>query len=206
MINPENKQEVLYMVKEGISGFCMALADSVPGVSGGTVAFIMGFYDQFIGSIHDFVYGRVSKKKTAFRYLIKLAEGWMIGMVLAVLVLSALFESHSYIVSSLFIGFIAGSIPLIIREENHSFRQIREGILFGAIGILLVVGMQKHTVRRRIFFSKEQLFEKIWGYDYVGDSATVMVHINRIREKIEDNSRKPEILETVWGAGYRLNK
>ena len=38
------------MIKEAIGGFCMALADSVPGVSGGTVAFIMGFYDQFIGS------------------------------------------------------------------------------------------------------------------------------------------------------------
>lgn len=57
-----------------------------------------------------------------------------------------------------------------------------------------------------IVFSKEQLFEKIWGYDYTGDSATVMVHINRIREKIEDDSRNPKILETVWGAGYRLNK
>lgn len=57
-----------------------------------------------------------------------------------------------------------------------------------------------------IVFSKEQLFEKIWGYDYVGDSATVMVHINRIREKIEDDSRNPKILETVWGAGYRFNK
>lgn len=57
-----------------------------------------------------------------------------------------------------------------------------------------------------IVFSKEQLFEKIWGYDYVGDNATVMVHINRIREKIEDDSRKPKILETVWGAGYRFNK
>ncbi len=57
-----------------------------------------------------------------------------------------------------------------------------------------------------IVFSKEQLFEKIWGYDYVGDSATVMVHINRIREKIEDDSRSPKILETVWGAGYRFNK
>ncbi len=56
-----------------------------------------------------------------------------------------------------------------------------------------------------IVFSKEQLFEKIWGYDYVGDSATVMVHINRIREKIEDDSKNPEILETVWGAGYRFN-
>ena len=57
-----------------------------------------------------------------------------------------------------------------------------------------------------IVFSKEQLFEKIWGYDYVGDNATVMVHINRIREKIEDDSKNPQILETVWGAGYRLNK
>lgn len=56
-----------------------------------------------------------------------------------------------------------------------------------------------------IVFSKEQLFEKIWGYDYVGDNATVMVHINRIREKIEDDSRNPKILETVWGAGYRFN-
>ena len=42
------------MLKEGIGGFCMALSDSVPGVSGGTVAFIMGFYDRFIGCIHDF--------------------------------------------------------------------------------------------------------------------------------------------------------
>ena len=57
-----------------------------------------------------------------------------------------------------------------------------------------------------IVFSREKLFEKIWGYDYVGDSATVMVHINRIREKIEDDPKNPKILETVWGAGYRLNK
>lgn len=57
-----------------------------------------------------------------------------------------------------------------------------------------------------IVFSKEQIFEKIWGYDYVSDNATVMVHINRIREKIEDDSKNPQILETVWGAGYRLNK
>lgn len=55
-------------------------------------------------------------------------------------------------------------------------------------------------------FSKEQLFERIWGIEYLGDSATVMVHINRIREKIEDDPKRPVIIETVWGAGYRLNK
>lgn len=56
-----------------------------------------------------------------------------------------------------------------------------------------------------IVFSKEQLFERIWGYDYVGDSATVTVHINRIREKIEEDPSSPKIIETIWGAGYRLN-
>lgn len=57
-----------------------------------------------------------------------------------------------------------------------------------------------------IVFSKEELFEKVWGYDYIGDSATVMVHINRLREKIEEDSKNPKILETIWGVGYRLNK
>ncbi len=56
-----------------------------------------------------------------------------------------------------------------------------------------------------IVFSKEELFEKIWGFDYVSDAATVSVHINRLREKIEDDARNPKIIETVWGAGYRLN-
>ena len=56
-----------------------------------------------------------------------------------------------------------------------------------------------------IVFSKETLFEKIWGYEYVSDAATVSVHINRLREKIEDDARNPKIIETVWGAGYRLN-
>ena len=56
-----------------------------------------------------------------------------------------------------------------------------------------------------IVFSKERLFETIWGFDYVGDSATVTVHIGRIREKIEDDPARPRLIETVWGAGYRLN-
>lgn len=129
------------MLKEGICGFCMALADSVPGVSGGTVAFIMGFYDQFIGSIHNLVFGKRKAKKEAAGFLIKLGFGWIIGMILAVLLLSSLFESHIYLVSSLFIGFIAGSIPLIIKDEKNSFREINKGIWFCLMGILLVVGI-----------------------------------------------------------------
>lgn len=129
------------MLKEGINGFCMALADSVPGVSGGTVAFIMGFYDRFIGSIHDLAFGNRKEKKAALLYLAKLGLGWLLGMGMAVVVLSALFESHIYVVSSLFIGFIAGSIPFIIKEERDSLRETGKGILFCLMGILLVVGV-----------------------------------------------------------------
>ena len=57
-----------------------------------------------------------------------------------------------------------------------------------------------------VVFSKEKLFEDIWGFDYLGDSATVTVHINRVREKIEDNPAKPKFIETVWGAGYKFKK
>lgn len=127
------------MIKESINGFCMALADSVPGVSGGPIAFIMGFYDRFIGSIHSLVFGKINEKKTAFRYLIKLGIGWIIGMGLAAVLLSSLFESHIYTVSSLFIGFIAGSIPVVIKEEDTVFRKPQRGFVFLCIGIFLVV-------------------------------------------------------------------
>ena len=129
------------MLKEGFNGFCMALADSVPGVSGGTVAFIMGFYDKFIGSIHNFVFGKMEEKKKALRYLAKLGVGWGIGMILAVLILSALFDRQIYVVSSLFIGFIAGAIPLILIEEKESFRQFGKGIFFCIAGIAIVAGI-----------------------------------------------------------------
>lgn len=55
-----------------------------------------------------------------------------------------------------------------------------------------------------IIFDKETLYERIWGLDSLGDTATVAVHINRLREKLEDDPSKPTHLLTVWGAGYRF--
>ncbi len=57
-----------------------------------------------------------------------------------------------------------------------------------------------------IVFTKEQLFERVWGLDSLGDDATVTVHINRIRDKIEKDPSNPRIIETVWGVGYRVKK
>lgn len=56
-----------------------------------------------------------------------------------------------------------------------------------------------------IVFSKDTLFDRIWGMDAIGDTATVTVHINRIRDKIEQDSSNPRYIETVWGAGYRFS-
>jgi len=54
-------------------------------------------------------------------------------------------------------------------------------------------------------FSKEDLFESIWGMDSHGDLATVTVYISKLREKIESNPSKPQYIETIWGVGYRFN-
>lgn len=53
-------------------------------------------------------------------------------------------------------------------------------------------------------FSKDALFERIWGFDALSDTTTVTVHVSKIRDKIEANPAKPQFIETVWGVGYRF--
>ena len=57
-----------------------------------------------------------------------------------------------------------------------------------------------------IVFSKDTLFDRIWGLDALGDTATVAVHINRIREKIGTDEANTKLIETLWGAVYRFRK
>lgn len=57
-----------------------------------------------------------------------------------------------------------------------------------------------------IVFSIEKIYERVWKEDYFESNNTVMVHIRRIREKIEENPRKPQIIKTVWGVGYKIDK
>lgn len=56
----------------------------------------------------------------------------------------------------------------------------------------------------RQVFSREQLYERIWGFDSYGDLNTVTVTINRLRQKIEDNPKNPKYILTVWGVGYKF--
>lgn len=53
-------------------------------------------------------------------------------------------------------------------------------------------------------FTKDELFREIWGMESIGDIATVTVHIKKIREKVEEDTAKPQYIETIWGVGYRF--
>lgn len=76
-----------------------------------------------------------------------------------------------------------------------------EEVVFTTKEFDLLVFMAANSNR---VFSKEQLFDRIWGMDSLGDIATVTVHIKKIREKIELDTSNPQYIETVWGAGYRF--
>lgn len=109
------------MLKEAINGVCMAIADSV---SGGTIAFIMGFYDKFIGSINNIVFGNKEKKKDALKYLVKLGTWWILGMMLGS-----------------FYAIIMGPTTLDVPQAAISISNFN--IIACVIGLCIVVGLQK---------------------------------------------------------------
>ena len=127
-----------------IRGFFMSLADSVPGVSGGTIAFILGFYDDFIGSLNSLI-SKNSKedKKQAIFFLIKLGIGWITGMVLSVLILSSIFDSHIYSISSLFTGFIIVALITYFNPSgtNGGMNLSLENLSIGLGIFIFVAGM-----------------------------------------------------------------
>ena len=53
-------------------------------------------------------------------------------------------------------------------------------------------------------FTKNELFEKVWGYDSLGDTSTLTVHINRLRDKLREIDPNTEYIKTIWGRGYRI--
>lgn len=119
----------------------MALADSVPGVSGGTIAFIMGFYDKFLLSLNNVISGNREERREALIFLLKLGAGWVIGFIASVLVLGSLFDSHIYELCSLFMGLSLFAVPLIVKEEWENIRGKAPYLLFTVLGVMTVAGI-----------------------------------------------------------------
>lgn len=128
------------MILTAFHGFCMALADSVPGVSGGTIAFILGFYERFLNALHDLFQGGRAARTSAGAYLFKLGLGWVLGMGSCVILLSSLFEQHIYFMSSLFLGLTLCSIPFVAAAERQALKDWRNAV-FLLLGLAVVVGL-----------------------------------------------------------------
>ena len=145
-----------------LGGFLMALADSVPGVSGGTIAFLMGFYDDFINSLNNIASRDKEKRIKAFKFLIKVGIGWVTGFCSAVLVITAVFEKNIYEISSLFLGFVLFAIPLIFIEEKEAFKTKFYNVIWVVIGAAFVVAIT--------YFSGDASATSLsWGkFDFVG--------------------------------------
>ena len=162
------------MILTAIHGFCMALADSVPGVSGGTIAFILGFYDRFLDALHS-LFGRdAGLRKAAVLYLLKLGLGWAVGMGACVLALSKLFAAHIYFMSSLFLGLTLASVPFVIRAEKKALRGQERYAPFAVFGVLLVVLLtlvRSNTAAVSIRFAGAPL----WMLGYIFLSGAVAI-------------------------------
>ena len=128
------------MILTAFHGFCMALADSVPGVSGGTIAFILGFYERFLDALHNLFQKDGAQRKPALRYLMKLGLGWVIGMGSCVVLLSNLFEQNIYFMSSLFLGLTVCSIPFVAAAERQALKKWSNAV-FLLLGAAVVVGL-----------------------------------------------------------------
>ena len=125
---------------EFFGGLVMSLGGSVPGVSGGTVAFLMGFFDDLINSVNAFVTKGAEKKKPLF-FLLRLGAGYILGIALATLLITKFFEAHIYPVSSLFLGVTLFSVPLVVREERQTLKGRWLQALWVIPGCALIVGI-----------------------------------------------------------------
>lgn len=133
---------MIQSIKTAICGFFMALADSVPGVSGGTVAFFAGEYENFISSFGNIIGKDKVLRRRSLWFLLRLGIGWLVGMGLSVSLLAGLFHTHIYAVSSLFLGLVAASIPLVAFEEKATLKACRPWhILFFLAGVGAVVAL-----------------------------------------------------------------
>jgi two-component system, OmpR family, response regulator ResD len=91
--------------------------------------------------------------------------------------------------------------PLFIDAGKHEARRDGELLSLTAkeFDLLWFLASNANQV-----FSRDQLMHRVWGYSAALDTGTVTVHIRRLREKLESDASRPQLLETVWGVGYRL--
>lgn len=155
------------MIINAIKGFLMSIADAVPGVSGGTIAFILGFYDKLIQSIDNLLRGNKEEKIKGLKFLINLGVGWIIGFVIAILFIANIFETEIYKISSVFIGLMLFSIPIVIICEINSIKENYKNIIFTIIGLVFGIVISCINPVANINVSMEYLNIGICIYTFI---------------------------------------
>lgn len=132
--------KAMKLLKDLIGGFFMAVANSVPGVSGGTIALLLGFYDRFMGAVNDLVFHK-GKRLSGLIYILRVGGGWVVGLAISVTVLDRILDAQIYGISSLFFGFILLSVPFLVYDERECLHGKYYYSVFALLGFLLIAGM-----------------------------------------------------------------
>ena len=90
---------------------------------------------------------------------------------------------------------------LVIDVRARSVERDEQPIDLTAREFDLLVFLAGHA---RQVFTRDQILEGVWGYEFTGDDTTVTVHVRRVREKIESDPSRPKHIKTVWGVGYKF--
>lgn len=152
-----------------LTGFLMAMADTMPGLSGGTICFIMGFYDQFLTSIKNLLHKET--RKQAILFLVKMGVGWLVGLVVGVLVISKLLQNYPYMMISFFLGLVLVSIPITFKEETKHLKHLPD-LIFLAIGLIIVVALSSFGSGLNLDFSTSI---PLWFYAYTFVVAMIAI-------------------------------
>lgn len=126
------------MLKLILGGIAIGIANIIPGVSGGTIAFILGFYDKLTEAIGNILSSSKEKRIKYIKFLAPIFAGVGIGIVLFARIIEIFYKKYPEPTSFFFIGLILASLPMILKQNEKKFDKISFFSLLSGIAIVLV--------------------------------------------------------------------
>jgi len=153
----------LIVIKNIISGALIGIANIIPGVSGGTVALLLGVYEKLTKSIGDFITSSKEKKIKIFKFLFQIFVGVIIGILAFAKIIDLLYKNYKEGTSFFFLGLIIGSLPLVLTYRDNE-KINKYGKLWFLFGLLLMISF----IFLQSFYSNEKtsndLYQLTVGY------------------------------------------
>lgn len=145
-----------------MSGFLMGVADTMPGISGSTITYILGIYERFITALSKL--NQQEKFKESFIFLFKMGSGWFVGAIISILIIGKFVDSNIYFITSLFLGLVLMSIPITFKEAFKSYKIVPQKLIYtlGGFFLVLLVFMLGNQLTTNLLINN-----KIFYYIYV---------------------------------------